>query len=108
DGAQQTKPALNGLPGVIPVAPDESDPWFQSAALLTVTYLPDPQARGVALTDLPGEAAPNTVRTIMFGAAWPDLIPFRIELNRIPGGAPAAPVFAGGTLTVELAPAQRT
>lgn len=108
DGAKQTKPALNGLPGQVPVTPDESDPWFQAAALLTVTYLPDPQAHGVALTGLPGEAAPDAVRSIVFANAWPDLKPFRIELKPIPVGTmPSLPVFAGDTLTVELAPAQR-
>jgi hypothetical protein len=106
DGAQQTKPALDGSPGVVPVAPLDSDPWFQSAPLLTVTYLPDPQARGVALTGLPGDAAGTT--RIAFGNAWPDLKAFRVELRPIPAGAaPAAPLFAADTLTVELAPAQR-
>jgi hypothetical protein len=106
DGAKQTKPAINGLPGEVPAVPDESDPWFQAAPLLTVTYLPDPQARGVALTGLPGELAPGTTRRIPFGNAWPDLKAFRIELKPIPG-MPSEPTLAGDTLTVELAPAQR-
>ena len=108
DGAQQTKPAVNGLPGQIPATPDETDPWFQSAPLVTVTYLPDPHARGVAFTGLPGEASPDAVRTVTFANAWPDLKAFRIELKPIPVGTPpAAPAFAADKLTVELAPAQR-
>ncbi len=108
DGAKQTKPALDGLPGQVPMTPEESDPWFQSAALLTVNYLPDPHARGVALTGLPGEAAADAVRSIVFANAWPDLKPFRIELKPIAAATmPGLPVFAGDTLTVELAPAQR-
>lgn len=108
DAAQQTKPATNGLAGEIPVAPDESDHWFLSDPLVTVTYLPDPQAHGVALTGLPGELAPGTPRTIVFGDAWPNLKAFRIELKRIPVGAiPGVPTMVGDTLTVELAPAQR-
>jgi hypothetical protein len=108
DGALQTKPALDGLPGQVPLTPDESDPWFQSAALLTVTYLPDPHARGVAFTGLPGEATPDAVRAVVFANAWPDLRAFRIEVKPIPAGtAPAVPVFAADTLTVELAPAMR-
>jgi len=74
---------------------------------VAVTYLPDPQAQGVALTDLPGEP-PATVRQIKFAGAWPNLRPFRIELKPIAAGAvPAVPLFAADTLTVELAPAQR-
>jgi hypothetical protein len=108
DGAKQTKPAINGLPGEIPLTPAGSDPWFQSAPLLTVTYLPDPQARGVAFTGLPGEPTPNAVRSIVFANAWPDLKAFRIELRPIPAGTmPAVPTFAADTLIVELAPAQR-
>lgn len=107
DGAQQTKPALDGLPGVIPVTPLESDPWVQSAALITVTYLPDPHAVGVAFTGLPGEG-PDDTRNIIFGNSWPDLKAFRIEVVPIvPPALPATPTFAGDTLTVQLAPAQR-
>lgn len=108
DGAQQTKPALNGLPGQIPAIPDESDLWFQAAPLLTVTYLPDPHAKGVAFTGLPGEPTPTTIRSIVFADAWPDLKAFRLELKPIPTGTmPGLPTFAGDTLTVELAAAQR-
>jgi hypothetical protein len=108
DAAKQTKPAINGLPGELPAAASESDPWFLSDPLVTVTYLPDPQARGVALTGLPGELAPGTPRIIVFGNAWPDLKAFRIELRPIPAGTiPGVPTLAGDTLTVDLAPAQR-
>lgn len=108
DAAKQTKPAINGLPGELPAAPDESDPWFVSDPLVTVNYLPDPQARGVALTDLPGELAPGTTRSILFANPWPDLKAFRIELKPIPVGMmPGLPTLAGDTLTIELAPAQR-
>jgi hypothetical protein len=108
DAAKQTKPAINGLPGVVPATPEESDPWFLADPLVNVTYLPDPQARGVALTGLPGELAPGTTRSILFGGAWPNLKAFRIELKPIPVAAiPAVPNLAGDTLTVELAPAQR-
>lgn len=108
DEAKQTKPAVNGLPGEIPAVPDDSDPWFHSGPLLTVTYLPDPQARGVALTGLPGELAADTVRSVAFGNAWPDLKAFRIELKPIPvASTPAEPTLVGDTLTIQLAPAQR-
>jgi len=108
DAAKQTKPAINGLPGELPALPTESDPWFLSKPLVTVTYLPDPQARGVALTGLPGELVPGTPRSILFGNAWPDLKAFRIELKPIPVGTmPGVPTMVGDTLTVELAPAQR-
>jgi hypothetical protein len=108
DGAQQTKPAVNGLPGVIPATPLESDPWIQTAPLVSVTYLPDPQARGVAFTGFPGELSPDGITTVTFANAWPDLKPFRIELKKISVGAtPNPPNFAADTLTVELAPAQR-
>jgi hypothetical protein len=107
DAAKQTRPAVNGLPGVVPAVPEESDPWFLSDPLVTVTYLPDPQARGVALTDLPGELAPGTTRTITFSNAWPDLKAFRIELKPPAGPVLAVPTMVGDTLTVELARAQR-
>lgn len=108
DGAQQTKPAIDGLPGVIPPVPIESDPWIQTAALVTVNYLPDPQARGVAFFGLPGETSPDGITVVTFANAWPDLKPFRIELVPIAVGAiPAVPNFAADTLTVELAPSQR-
>jgi hypothetical protein len=107
DDAKQTKPAHDGLPGEVPAVPAESDPWFQSASLLTVTYLPDPQARGVALTGLPGELAPETARSILFGNSWPNLKAFRIELTPPAGTKPGVPKLVGDTLTVELAPAQR-
>lgn len=119
DGAVQTRPAIDGKPGVIPATPSESDPWIQADPFLSVKYLPDPQARGVAFTGLPGEAAPGTVRRIAFGIppgkAWPDLKAFRIELQAIPIGAvPNAPAWSvspldpdTGVLTVELPPAGR-
>lgn len=108
DGAQQTTPALDGLPGSIPAKPKESDPWIQPAPLVTVNYLPDPQAHGVAFVGLPGEASPDGITTVMFANAWPNLKPFRIELVPIPVGTPSNPPnFAGDTLTVELAPSQR-
>ncbi len=115
DGAVQTRPAVDGLPGVIPADPADSDPWVQADPFLSVQYLPDPQARGVAFTGLPGEAAPGTVRRITFGNAWPDLKAFRIALKAIPDGAvPNVPTWdadlsdpATGVLTVELAPAER-
>lgn len=108
DDAQQTKPAINGLPGEIPVAPDDSDPWFQSDPLVSVTYLPDPHARGVAFTDLPNELVPGNVRSILFQNAWPNLKAFRIEVKPpVVEGDPAEPILVGDTLTVELAPAQR-
>jgi hypothetical protein len=89
------------------LTPADTDPWIDPAPLLTVTYLPDPQARGVAFMGLPGEVSADTVRTITFADTWPDLRAFRIELKPAAGPAPAAPSFAGDTLTVELAPAQR-
>ena len=108
DGARQTRPAVGGNPGVEPATPAESDPWIQPDPQVQVTWLPDPQARGVALTGLPGELAPGTVRRIDFGNTWPDLEPFRIDAVAIPAGAiPAEPVLAGGVLTVELPPAER-
>ena len=115
DGAVQTRPAIDGKPGVIPATPDESDPWIQPDPFLAVKYLPDPQARGVAFTGLPGEAAPGMVRRIAFGKAWPDLKAFRIELKAIPVAAvPNVPAWSvspadpdTGVLTVELAPAER-
>lgn len=119
DGAVQTRPAIDGNPGVIPATPSESDPWIQPDPFLTVKYLPDPQARGVAFTGLPGEPAPGTVRRITFGIpagkAWPDLKAFRIELKAIPDGdVPNVPAWSvspidpdTGVLTVELAPAER-
>lgn len=108
DGAQQTKPAIDGLPGTIPAVPIESDPWIQTAPLVTVNYLPDPQARGVAFFGLPGEASPDGITVITFANSWPDLKPFRIELVPIAEGAASGPpVFAADTLKVELAPSQR-
>jgi hypothetical protein len=119
DGAVQTRPALDGKPGLIPATPLQSDPWIQADPFLPVKYLPDPQARGVAFTGLPGEPAPGTVRRITFGIppgkAWPDWKAFRIELQAIPVGAVAnAPAWSvspldpdTGVLTVELAPAER-
>lgn len=108
DNAKQTRPALDGLPGQIPLTPAETDPWIDPAPLLTVTYLPDPHARGVAFTGLPGEATADAVRSITFANTWPDLRAFRVELQPIPAGAaPAPPAFAADTLTVQLAPAQR-
>lgn len=114
DGAVQTRPAVDGNPGVIPPAPADSDPWIQPDPFLSVQYLPDPQARGAAFTGLPGEPSPGTVRRVTFGNAWPDLKAFRIALA-IPTGpvanppawsvAPADPTT--GVLTVELAPAER-
>ncbi|MGH8597265.1 MAG: hypothetical protein ACREXT_11470, partial [Gammaproteobacteria bacterium] len=94
-GAQQTKPGEDGI-------------WFQPAAHLTVKYLPDPQARGVALTGLPGEPAPGTIRRIPFDGGWPDALPFRIDLKAV-AASPAAPAWdaVNRVLTVELAPAQR-
>ncbi|MDQ6654988.1 MAG: hypothetical protein M3Y80_04150, partial [Verrucomicrobiota bacterium] len=73
DEALQTKPAIDGLPGIIPTVPAESDPWFHAGPLLTVSYLPDPQAHGVALTGLPGELTSETVRRVAWGNTWPDL-----------------------------------
>ncbi len=114
DDAIQSRPAIDGTPGVIPATPADSDPWIQTAPFVTVGYLPDPQAKGVALTGLPGAAAVDAVESITFDGTWPDLKPFRVELKAIPVGTmPAAPswqplVGAGsGVLTVELAPAQR-
>lgn len=108
EGAQQTKPALDGLPGTIPAVPTESDPWIQPAPLVTVNYLPDPQARGVAFFGLPGETSPDGITVVTFANAWPDLKPFRIELVPIPvGSSPNPPNFAADTLKVELAPSQR-
>ncbi|HEV8187375.1 MAG TPA: hypothetical protein VGP83_06480 [Pyrinomonadaceae bacterium] len=108
DGAQQTKPALDGAPGVIPAVPIESDPWIQTAPLVTVNYLPDPQARGVAFFDLPGDTSPDRIFVVTFANAWPDLKPFRIELVPIGVGAISGPpTFAADTLKVELAPSQR-
>ena len=94
-GALQTKPGEEGI-------------WYQPAAHLTVQYLPDPQARGAALTGLPGEPAPGTIRRIPFDGGWPDALPFRIDLKAVAAG-PAAPVWdsVNCVLTVELAPAQR-
>ena len=94
-GAQQTKPSEDGA-------------WFQPAAHVTVQYLPDPQARGAALTGLPNEPAPGTTPPIAFGGAWPDAQPFRIDLKAVTAAA-AAPAWdpVNRVLTVELAPAQR-
>ncbi len=109
DAAKQTKPAVNGLPGVVPVTPDESDPWFQSAPLVDCHILARSACgRAWPLPDCPANQR-RTRRAILRSAnAWPDLKAFRIELKPIPGGpTPALPIFAGDTLTVELAPAQR-
>ena len=95
DGAQQTKPGEDGL-------------WFQPAAQVGVGYLPDPQARGVALTGLPAAPGPGAIQYVPFDGAWPDLLPFRIDLKAV-AAAPAAPAWdaVGRVLKVELAPAQR-
>lgn len=116
DDAQQMRPALDGQPGEVPVTPVESDPWVQPAPFVTVSYLPDPQARGVAFTGLPGEATPDALQPVAFDGGWPDIKPFRIELKAIAvGQVPAAPAWqpagagdaGSGVLTVELPPAQR-
>lgn len=64
---------------------------------LSVTYLPDPLARGAAFTSLPQATA---VVQVPFGGTWPELVPFRIRLAE---GA-AAPEWDGPSrvLTVSL------
>jgi hypothetical protein len=51
---------------------------MRAEAQLTVPYLPDPFARGIALRGLPGD--PNDVTLVEFGGTWPDLEPFRIRI----------------------------
>ena len=95
DGAEQTKTGEAGL-------------WFQPAAQVSVGYLPDPQARGVALTGLPDASGPGAIQYVPFDGSWPDLLPFRIDLKPV-AAAPAAPAWdaVDRVLTVQLAPAQR-
>jgi hypothetical protein len=96
DGAQKTQAGDQGL-------------WYQPAAQVVVGWLPDPHARGVALTGrLPGDPVTGTTRRLPFDGALPDLQPFRIDLAAV-AGAPAAPAWNAveRILTVELAPAQR-
>jgi hypothetical protein len=95
DGAEQTKPGADGL-------------WFQPAAQVSVGYLPDPQARGVALTGLLAAPGPGGIQYAPFDGTWPDLLPFRIDLKAV-AAAPAAPAWdaVSRVLTVQLAPAQR-
>ncbi|HEY0172951.1 MAG TPA: hypothetical protein VGB98_18170 [Pyrinomonadaceae bacterium] len=66
--------------------------WVQPVAQYTLTYLPDPSAKGALLLGLPGllpeeivePAPPNFVNKIPFAGAWPDPLPFRIRLVAIP------------------------
>jgi hypothetical protein len=58
----------------------------RAEAQLTVPYLPDPFARGVALRGIPGD--PLSVRLIPFGgpgADWPEGRPFRFRIVERPG-----------------------
>ena len=77
-------------------------PEFEAAASLTLNYLPDPLARGVAFGLLPGDAKP--VENFFYGTpeAWPELKSLRLRL--IEGTAP--PQFSGSEITVSLAKAE--
>lgn len=105
-----------------PGGPLKSDPWIHAGSQFTVTYLPDPSARGALLLGLPGldpeeiiePTATKLVNKIPFndppfGDPWPDPLPFRIRLVAIPAGAvPAEPKWDNGpgedqrVLTFEL------
>jgi hypothetical protein len=52
---------------------------------LTLPYLPDPFAAGVAFRTLPGATATSASPT-RFSGTWPDLLPFRLKLDE--GNAP--------------------
>jgi hypothetical protein len=113
--------ARSPIPGVVEVKaplPPDSDPanppppphtyWLQTKDAFELAYLPDPYARGVTLTNLPG--APHL--KIAFEGAWPDAKPFRVRVNGIAANtAPAPPQWIAsapadpsksGVLTVEV------
>ena len=96
--------SMTGLSKPNPAKPD----LVQPAAQVSVGYLPDPQARGVALTDLPAAPGPGVIQSVPFDGVWPDFLPFRIDLKAV-GVVTATPAWdaVGRVLTVELAPAQR-
>lgn len=92
--------------------PDSEIKKFWVNGPLTITYLPDPYARGALLWNLPGGSAPGTpqdlVDRIPFDGTWPDLAPFKLRLTSIPAGStPQAPAWNASerVLTVELPPA---
>ena len=64
--------------------------WLQENATFSVSYLPDPYARGVLLRNLPGmpseDAAQNGVNRLSFDGTWPDLKPIRLRLTGLPAG----------------------
>jgi len=82
--------------------------WLQRNEAFDLTYLPDPYARGVLLSNLPG--AP--FHKVTFEGKWPDPKPFRLRVRGIgEKDAPAAPVWVpfnpadptkSGLLEVEL------
>jgi hypothetical protein len=103
DGTNET------IPGVKHLVMPKHEYWLQEGDSFELSYLPDPYARGVLLTGLPGmlpaDAIVDNVNRITFNGAWPHPEPFRLLVQAIAAGAAAAaPVWAPASrlLTVQL------
>ena len=102
--------AAGDLVKIAGVNEDKGKVWRQENATFSVSYLPDPFARGVLLRNLPGmpsaDAVQDGVNRLAFEGAWPDLKPVRLRLTGLPAGeASPLPVWdaANRVLTVGLA-----
>jgi len=99
---------LELIPGVVKEEPSPGRVyWMQTNETFEIAFLPDPFARGVLLLGLPGMADPDAIvdgtNRLAFTGSWPDLDTIRLRLTGLPAGdAPAAPILAGGVLTVQV------
>jgi hypothetical protein len=110
-GARTPIPGADEVKAPLPADSDSKTPpphtyWLQRNDAFELPYLPDPYARGVLLTGLPGEVS----HRITFEGKWPHPKPFRLRVEGIAeNAAPAPPKWdppadaaTSGVLTVEV------
>ena len=99
---QELYPASPGLPQERGAGLARGQYAYFTGDMVLLPYLPDPLARGVAVTGYDQSGAEVFHQEAGFSGKWPDLVPFRLRLSEGPVGV----AFANGVLEVTLPQAE--